>query len=149
MANTDLVFQMYACFAKGDMETIRNEIFHPEITWRMPGHHPLSGEMHGADEVLAFFGDLFQAGIMVDNAHFGELDNGVVIEKHLGHGKIGDEEFLFPTATSYEVKDGKLYHVQVHTGDQHTVDRYMWSMFKLRDIAHRLESPGKKVWHYH
>ena len=43
----------------------------------------------------------------------------------------GDEEFTFPTATSYGIKDGKLFDVQVHTGDQHTVDRYMWAVFKL------------------
>ena len=97
--NTQLVFRMYECFGKGDMDTIRNELFHPEMTWRMPGHHPLSGVMRGVDEVLAFFTALFQAGIVVDNAHFGTLDDGTVIEKHLGHGKIGDEEFLFPTAT--------------------------------------------------
>ena len=40
--NTQLVFRMYECFGKGDMDTIRNELFHPEITWIMPGHHPLS-----------------------------------------------------------------------------------------------------------
>ena len=147
--NTQLVFRMYECFGKGDMDTIRNELFHPEITWIMPGHHPLSATMRGVDEVLAFFQALFTAGITVDNAHFGLLDDGTVIEKHTGHGKIGDEEFIFPTATSYGVKDGKLFSVQVHTGDQHTVDRYMWSVFKLRDIEHRLEKPNSKIWYYH
>ena len=147
--NTQLVFRMYDCFGKGDMDTIRNELFHPDVTWRMPGHHPLSATMRGIDEVLAFFQALFTAGITVDNAHFGLLDDGTVIEKHTGHGKIGDEEFIFPTATSYGVKDGKLFDIQVHTGDQHTVDRYMWTVFKLRDIEHRLEKPGAKVWHFH
>ena len=69
--NTQLVFRMYECFGKGDMDTIRTELFHPEITWRMPGHHPLSATMRGVDEVLAFFQALFTAGIVVDNAHFG------------------------------------------------------------------------------
>ena len=62
MANTDLIARMYESFGKGDMDTIRNEIFHPEIVWRMPGHHPLSDKMEGVDEVLAFFGELFKAG---------------------------------------------------------------------------------------
>jgi hypothetical protein len=57
----------------------------------------------------------------------------------MGHGKIGSEEFLFPTCTTYGFKDGKIFEVQVHTGDQHTVDRYMWTVFKLKGIPARLD----------
>jgi len=138
MANTELVFKMYDYFGKGDMASIKRDLFHPEITWKMPGHHPLSATMEGVDAVIAFFGALFQAGIHVDNAHFGELDDGTVVEKHLGHGTSGGEEFLFPTCTTYGIKDGKIFAVQVHTGDQHTVDRYMWAQFKLKGIPERL-----------
>ncbi len=104
----------------------------------MPGHHPLSARMEGADAVIAFFGALFKAGIVVDNAHFGVLDDGTVIEKHMGHGKIGGEQFDFPTCTSYSVKDGRLFEVRVHTGDQHTVDRFFWAVCKLKNIPARL-----------
>jgi ketosteroid isomerase-like protein len=138
MANTDLVLKMYDLFGKGDMAGIKAEVFHPDMSWTMPGHHPLSGRMEGVDAVIAFFGALFQAGISVDNIHFGELDDGTVVEKHSGHGKIGSEEFLFPTCTTYGIKDGKIYEVRVHTGDQHTVDRYMWTVFKLKGIPARL-----------
>jgi uncharacterized protein len=138
MSNTDLVLRMYSLFNSGDMDTIRNELFAPDITWRMPGHHPLSGEHTGADAVIAFFGALSQAGITVDNVHFGELENGTVIERHLGHGKFGTEEYLFPTATAYDVVDGKLAHVQVHTADQHAVDRFFWSVFALKPVPQRL-----------
>jgi ketosteroid isomerase-like protein len=136
--NTQLVFRMYDCFNKGDMATIKNEIFHPNMTWTMPGHHPLSDRREGVDAVIAFFGALFKAGIQVDNVHFGVLDDGTVVEKHMGHGKIGDEEFAFPTCTTYGIKDGKIFEVNVHTGDQHTVDRYMWSVFELKGIPERL-----------
>jgi hypothetical protein len=139
MANTDLVFKMYDLFAKGDMEAIKRDLFHPNMTWSMPGHHPLSGKMEGVDAVIAFFGALFQAGITVDNAHFGELDDGTVVEKHLGHGKVGSQEYLFPTCTTYGIKDGKIHTVQVHTADQHGVDRYMWAMFDLKGIPARLK----------
>lgn len=138
MANTDLVFKMYDYFSKGDMDSIKRELFHPDMTWNMPGHHPLSGHMEGVDAVLAFFGALFQAGITVDNAHFGELDDGTVIEKHMGHGEVNGEKFLFPTCTSYGIKDGKIHTVQVHTADQHGVDRYMWAQFDLKAIPARL-----------
>src|ERR687886_2908370 len=138
MANTDLVLQMYDYFGKGDMDSIKKELFHPEISWTMPGHHPLSARMEGADAVVAFFGALFKAGIRVDNVHFGELDDGTVVEKHIGHGQIGDDEFVFPTCTTYGIRDGKLYDVHVHTGDQHRVDQYFWSVFKLKNVPDRL-----------
>jgi uncharacterized protein len=138
MANTDLVFKMYDYFGKGDMAAIKRELFHADMTWKMPGHHPLSAKMQGVDAVIAFFGALFQAGIRVDNAHFGELDDGTVVEKHLGHGEIDGEQFTFPTCTTYGIKDGKIFDVQVHTGDQHTVDRYMWAQFRLKGIPARL-----------
>ena len=138
MDNTQLVFKMYDYFGKGDMESIKRELFHPEISWTMPGHHPLSARMEGADAVVAFFGALFKAGIVVDNVHFGVLDDGTVIEKHMGHGKIGGEQFDFPTCTSYGIKDGKIFDVRVHTGDQHNVDRYFWAVFRLKGIPARL-----------
>jgi len=138
MDNTQLIFKMYDYFGKGDMASIKRELFHPEVSWTMPGHHPLSARMEGADAVIAFFGALFQAGIVVDNVHFGVLDDGTVIEKHMGHGKIGGEQFDFPTCTSYGIKDGKIYDVHVHTGDQHNVDRYFWTVFKLKGIPARL-----------
>jgi ketosteroid isomerase-like protein len=138
MDNTQLVFKMYDYFGKGDMESIKREIFHPNMSWTMPGHHPLSARIEGVDEVIAFFGALFKAGIVVDNVHFGVLDDGTVIEKHMGHGQIGGEKFDFPTCTSYGIKDGKIFDVHVHTGDQHNVDRYFWSVFKLKDIPARL-----------
>ena len=136
--NRHLVLEMYECFNKGDMDTIKKKLFHPNMTWTMPGHHPLSAKMEGVDSVMAFFGALFKAGIRVDNVHFGTLDDGTVVEKHLGHGKIGDQEFVFPTCTTYGIKDGKIAEVQVHTGDQHTVDRYMWAVYKLQPIPQRL-----------
>jgi hypothetical protein len=37
------------------------------------------------------------------------------------------------------IKDGEDFdYVRVHTGDQHTVDRYMWTVFKLKGIPARL-----------
>lgn len=138
MPNTDLVLKMYEYFNSGDLDRVRQELFAPDIVWRMPGHHPLSGEHSGADEVMAFFGALAKAGIRVDNVHFGELENGTVIERHLGHASIGDDEFVFPTATAYEIEDGVLKRVQVHTADQHNVDRYMWTVFGLKPITQRL-----------
>ena len=63
--NLALVQRMYECFNKNDMETIRREIFAPDLVWNLPGRHPLAGTKHGADEVLAFFSQLVKGNVQV------------------------------------------------------------------------------------
>jgi hypothetical protein len=150
-----IVDKMYACFAKGDMETLKREVFAADITWNLPGHHPLSGIKHGPDEVIAFFGALMATGIMVDNVHFGSMEEGApaltqdrvtahasddgVVERHTGHGRLKNgEEIIFPTCSYYRIHDGRIAEVQVYTGDQHNVDRYFWAMYDLKPIPDRL-----------
>ena len=37
-----VVGKMYECFGKGDMATLKTDVFASDITWALPGHHPLS-----------------------------------------------------------------------------------------------------------
>jgi len=139
MANKDVVFQYYDLFAKGDFETMKRDCFHPQAMWTMPGHHPLSAHMVGADQCAAFLEALRGAGVWVEDVHVGELDDGTIVERHMGHAKYDDgRQVDFPTCTTYGFKDGKIYDVHVHTGDQHTVDQYFWWKFPLKDVPARL-----------
>jgi len=139
MANKDVVFQYYGLFAEGNFAKMKAECFHPDVTWTMPGHHPLSGLMVGADACIAFLEALRMAGVWVEDVHVGELDEGTISEKHMGHAKYDDGRVVnFPTATTYGFKDGKIFDVHVHTGDQHTVDTYFWWKFPLKGIPARL-----------
>jgi len=132
------VARMYECFGKGDMDTLRAEVFAPDIEWALPGHHPLSGVKKGVDEVLAFFGALMQTGVNVDNASFGTIGDDRVVETHSGHGNVEGRDYLFPTCSVYTIRDGKIQHVQVYTADQHGVDDYFWKANALKSIPDRL-----------
>jgi ketosteroid isomerase-like protein len=136
--NISIIQSMYAAFMAGDLDRLRNEIFHPQIKWFMPGHHPLSGLHDGVDQVMAFNTALSKGGITVDNVHLGELDDGSVVERHTGHGAAAGETFLFPTCTSYRIQDGKIFEVRVHTNDPQAVDRYMWLAYPLKPLPDRL-----------
>ena len=138
MANKDVLLGYYEYFGKNDFASMKANSFAPDIVWTMPGQHPMSGKMVGADAVIAFLKQLYTAGIRVDKIHLGELDNGVLVEKHTGHGKVGNEEFIFPTVTTYAFKDGKISEVQVHNGDPIAANRFFWLAFKLKDIPARL-----------
>jgi ketosteroid isomerase-like protein len=137
-SNTEIIQRMYAAFHAGDLDLLRNELFAPDIQWYMPGQHPLSGRHDGIDAVMAFLAALSRAGIVVDNLHVGELDNGIVVEKHIGHGHHEGTEFLFPTCTSYQVENGKVVEVRVHSNDPHAVNEYMWAHYQLKPLPDRL-----------
>ncbi|MEJ7651979.1 MAG: nuclear transport factor 2 family protein [Chloroflexia bacterium] len=133
-----VVNRMYECFGAGDMETLKREVFAEDIEWRLPGHHPLSGSKHGADEVLAFFGALMQSGVNVDNITFGTIGDDKVVENHTGHGSVNGRDYIFPTCSVYTIRDGKIAHVQVYTADQHGVDDYFWAANELKPLPDRL-----------
>jgi ketosteroid isomerase-like protein len=132
------VDRMYQCFGAGDMETLKTDVFAPDIEWALPGHHPLSGVKKGADEVIAFFGALLQSGVNVDNVSFGTIGDDRVVETHSGHGNVEGRDYLFPTCSVYTIRDGKIQHVQVYTADQHGVDDYFWKANALKTIPGRL-----------
>jgi len=135
---TGLVGKMYDCFARGDMDTLKREVFAPDLKWSLPGHHPLSGVKNGADEAIAFFVELGKTGIVVDNVSFGTVGDDRVVETHTGHGHVDGREYIFPTCSVYTMRDGKIANVQVYTADQHGVDEYFWAAYQLKPIPGRM-----------
>ncbi len=139
-ANMQIIFGYYDKFAKGDWEGLKRESFHPDMTWNMPGHHPMAGAHKGADAAIAFLKALYMAGVRVEDVRVGELSDGVTVaEKHLGHGEVNGVKYDFPTCTTYEIRDGRIYNVQVHTGDPQAAESFMWAAYKLKPVPERLE----------
>jgi uncharacterized protein len=136
------VEKMYECFNRGDLDTIKNEVFAPDIKWTLPGRHPLGGVKNGADEVLAFFHQLNLSGVQVDLIHIDQWTDDTVVEVHRGHGTIEvDGETVKLDAlncTHYKVVDGKVAVVQVYMGDQYGADNFFWAASKLKPIPDRL-----------
>lgn len=136
--NVAIVERMYECFNRGDMDSIRQEIFAPDLVWRLPGHHPLSGTKNGADEVIAFFGQLNKAGIQVDLINIDAWGEDTVVEVHRGHGQASGAVLDALNCTHYQIRDGKIANVQVYISDQHTVDQFFWAVYALKPIPDRL-----------
>jgi ketosteroid isomerase-like protein len=153
-ANLGLVQRMYECFNHDDLDTIRREIFAPDLIWNLPGRHPLSGTKHGAEEVLAFFAELRRANIQVtlDPQHdpatgidsFGE---STVVEVHRGRGTTtvrdasGNETQVTLNAlncTHYHIRNGRIADVQVYMSDQHAADNFFNAVYQLKPIPDRL-----------
>jgi ketosteroid isomerase-like protein len=133
-----VVQRMYDCFNRGDMDTIRREIFATDLVWRLPGHHPLAGVKNGAEEVLAFFGQLRKSGIQVDLIGLDSWGQDTVVETHRGHGQAKGQTLDALNCTHYRIRDGRIVEVQVYISDQHAVDQFFNAVYQLKPIPDRL-----------
>jgi ketosteroid isomerase-like protein len=133
-----VVEKMYECFNRGDLETIRNEVFAPDLKWTLPGRHPLGGVKNGADEVLAFFNELNKSGVQVDLINIAQWTEDTVVEVHRGYGQVGDAKLDAVNCTHYKVVGGKISEVQVFMGDQYGADNFFWAASKLKPIPERI-----------
>ena len=142
MGNIDLIYQLDKYLRAGDEERIRAELLHPDVVWRVPGHHPLAGEHHGAAEALGYLIGLARTGIEFTDMHCGQLCDGSVAEKAIGHADLDGEEIELPIAVTYSFANNKIADVRVHPGDQHALDRFVWAAVALRPVTDRLEMAG-------
>ncbi|WP_133511011.1 nuclear transport factor 2 family protein [Candidatus Thiosymbion oneisti] len=153
-ANLALVQRMYDCFNSDDLDTIRREVFAPDLVWNLPGRHPLAGTKYGAEEVLAFFAELRQANIKVTLDPQSDPATGIdsfgettVVEVHRGRGTTsvsdagGNQVQVTLNAlncTHYQIKDGRIAEVQVYISDQYAVDNFFNAVYQLAPIPDRL-----------
>jgi ketosteroid isomerase-like protein len=47
--NADLLRKGYHAFSNGDLDTIRNDVFSPDILLHVAGRNPLSGDYRGVE----------------------------------------------------------------------------------------------------
>ena len=142
MGNVDLIYQLCKYFEAGEMDRVATELLHPEVLWRVPGHHPLAGEHRGVDEVVGYLIGLASTGIEFTDMHCGELCDGSVAEKTIGRAVLDGERFELPIAVTYTIANKKIADVRVHPGDQHALDRFVWAAVAMRPVTDRLELAG-------
>ena len=136
--NVAVVQRYYEAYGASDIKLIRNEIFAPDITWTIPGHHPLAGTKQGADEVFAFFEQLNKAQFKAEVLFLGGNDN-YVVDVHRGWSNLTDGENIDQTwALLYEVADGRIKSAVNFPGDQHAADTFFWRVYNLKPLPDRL-----------
>ncbi len=144
-SNARIVERMYECFNRGDLDTIRREIFAKELQWTLPGRNPLGGTKHGAEETLAFFAQLNKANIQVEPVRIADWGEDTVVEVHRGRGTTKGATLDALNCTHYHIRDGKIDRVQVYMSDQYGADNFFWAVFGLKPIPDRLEESARKT----
>lgn len=141
--NVAIIKRYYEAYGKGDVATVR-EIFAPDIVWRIPGHHPLSGAKRGADEVLAFFEQLAKANFKAEVLFLGGNDQ-YVVDCHRGYGAVGNNKLDILWCLVFRMQNGRIAEVTNFAGDQHAADAFFWSVYQLKPIPDRLANARKII----
>ncbi len=127
--NVDLLRKGYDAFSNGDLDTIRDEVFSPDMVLHVAGRSPLSGDYRGVDEVFGFFGKLFE----LSGGTFGvELHDAVANDHHaVGLSSFsGQREGRTLDGAKgvevYHVQDGRVTEAWFTTEDDYRFDEF-WS----------------------
>lgn len=134
--NVAIVKRYYEAYGKRDLATIR-EVLAPDIVWRIPGHHPLSGPKRGPDEVVAFFNQLAKANFKAEVLFLGGNDE-YVVDCHRGYGAAGNNKLDILWCLLFRIQNGRIAEVTNFAGDQHAADAFFWSVYQLKPVPDRL-----------
>lgn len=134
--NVAIVKRYYEAYIKGDLATVRS-IFAPNITWTIPGHHPLAGTKRGADEVFAFFQQLAKANFKAEVLFLGGNDS-YVVDVHRGWSNLERDNINQLWALLFRIEKGRIVEAINFPGDQHAADAFFWRVYALKPIPERL-----------
>lgn len=124
--NYELLRKGYDAFMAGDMETLKNEIFAPDIVWHTPGNNPTSGDRNGADSVLEVFAKYFELTDRTFRVEVHDLlasdDHAVVLGKVFGQRK--GQSIPKDYVQVAHVRDGRISESWIVAVDQKGTDDF-------------------------
>lgn len=122
--NITTVRKGFTAFATGDMDTLR-EVFAPDIEWHLPGRSTISGDYHGIDAVLGFFGTLFEISGGTFKAQLlecGELTSDLVACLIHRSGTAPAGTIDQRTVLLFQMRDGRATEVTEFAYDLYAYD---------------------------
>jgi len=135
--NIKVVQDFFKAYGEGDLEGIA-AVMDDNVTWHIPGRHPLSGTKHGRDEVLAFFSELGVAGFKAEPIYFG-ADETHVVDIHRGWSNAEGKPNVDTTwALVYRIEGGKIVEATNLSADQDAANTFFWSQYQLAPVPERL-----------
>ena len=134
-AHLQAIDEFFAAYAAHDMERVR-EVIAEDVSWFIPGHHPLAGTKRGITELMAFFDQLGKAKFQAQPIAIA-LNGDYVIDHHRGWSEEGPGLDI-TWCLVFRFVGGKIKEVVNLSSDQHKADLFFWSVFKLARIPDRL-----------
>jgi len=102
--------------------------FDPGITWRVPGHSPLSGDLQGHDQIGGFFRRTFElsGGAFSIDVHNVLAADDLVVALTTVNAERNGVKASFPEVHVWRMQNGKVIEFREYQGDEQREDRF-WS----------------------
>ncbi|WP_268036612.1 nuclear transport factor 2 family protein [Algoriphagus sp. PAP.12] len=120
--NLELIHSFFNAYNKRDMEALKN-ILDPEITWNIPGEHPLSGLKRGVEEVLDYFKEMEYYQFHAANLVIG-VNDSFVVDCHQNWTDFNGERFEVMSCLLWKIRKGKIVEVYNFPGDQKVMNDF-------------------------
>lgn len=127
-ANEELVRKGYKAFGEGDMDTLRS-LFAPDAVHVATGNNPLAGEYKGADEILGYYGKLFE---LSDGTFTAELESvkvegdDKVVTTHRDKAQRAGKTLDQDETLTFTISGGKFTRLSEEHSDESAYDAF-WS----------------------
>lgn len=116
-ANSKLLADGYAAFARGDLETV-STLFRSDMVWHAQRLGTLSGDHVGRDAVFAFFGQTMELtqgtfSVVPEEILASETTGAVIVRSR---ARRGDRQLDDRQVHLYRLVDGQVAEVWQYTG---------------------------------
>lgn len=125
----------FTAYASKDVARVR-DVMASDVTWFIPGHHPLAGTKRGVEEVLAFFDQLGKANFQAQPIAIA-VAGDYVIDHHRGWSAKGSGLDI-TWCLVFRFENDRIKEVINFSSDQHKADLFFWSVYSLKPIPERL-----------
>lgn len=126
--NEELVRQGYKAFGEGDMDTLRS-LYAPDAVHIATGDNPLAGEYKGVDDILAYYGRLFELSDGTFSADLKSVrveGDDTVVATHRDTGKRAGKTLDQDETLTFTISDGQFTRLVEEHSDQAAYDTF-WS----------------------
>jgi uncharacterized protein len=123
--NEELLQKGFDAFSRGDMDTLRTEVFSPTLAWHFPGRSAIAGDYRG-EEVFGFFQQLRERSggtfrVELEYIVAGE-ERAFAVSK--AFAEAGGKRLADGFVGNYLIRNGRIVEASFTVPDQ-----YAWDAF--------------------
>lgn len=125
MSDADIIRRGFELFAQGDMENL-SRLFAADAVWIVPGHGPVAGPKHGWDEIVAFFGELFErsGGTLRAELEYVLAGEGHAVALNRNLATRGGESLEQRAVIAFDMGNGQVRRAEQYFDDTAENDRF-------------------------